>query len=153
YIALERLEAIYKSCNLVANICVHAVSSANQPMAIIIPHEVQLRAYIASNLKSIDSTAPLAVLSAKEEVQKAVLKECNVVGRKNGFKNMELLEAVVLTAEEWTPETGLVTAAQKIQRSRIAKAFHDQILVRVLLVMRLLRVADWNSVLQVVYKH
>jgi long-chain acyl-CoA synthetase len=40
---------------------------------------------------------------------------------------MELLEAVVLTAEEWTPENGLVTAAQKIQRSKIAKAFDQEI--------------------------
>ncbi|TFK29200.1 long-chain-fatty-acid-CoA-ligase [Coprinopsis marcescibilis] len=125
YIALERLESIYKSCNLVANLCVHAVGTASQPMAIIIPHEPQLRAYLAS--KGLDSTSDLATLCAKPEVAQAILKECNAMGKKNGFKNMELLEAVVLTAEEWTPESGLVTAAQKIQRSRIAKAFHEEI--------------------------
>lgn len=56
-----------------------------------------------------------------------MLNECNVIGKKNGFKAMELLEAVVLTAEEWTPENGLVTAAQKIQRSKIAKTFEGEI--------------------------
>lgn len=56
-----------------------------------------------------------------------VLKECNVVGKKNGFKQMELLEAVVLTSDDWTPESGLVTAAQKIQRTKIAKAFETEI--------------------------
>jgi len=40
---------------------------------------------------------------------------------------MELLEAVVLTPDEWTPESGLVTAAQKIQRSKIAKVFEVEI--------------------------
>lgn len=40
---------------------------------------------------------------------------------------MEWLEAVVLTAEDWTPENGLVTAAQKIQRTKIAKAFDKEI--------------------------
>lgn len=55
-----------------------------------------------------------------------MLKECNAKGKKSGFKPMETLQAVILTADEWTPESGLVTAAQKIQRSKIAKKFdHD----------------------------
>ena len=29
---------------------------------------------------------------------------------------MEMLEGVRLTPEEWTPENGMVTAAQKVQR-------------------------------------
>lgn len=44
YIALERLEAIYKACNLVNNMCVYANSDMKQPVAIIIPHEAHLRA-------------------------------------------------------------------------------------------------------------
>jgi long-chain acyl-CoA synthetase len=39
----------------------------------------------------------------------------------------EPLETVVLMADEWTPENGLATAAQKIQRSKIAKAFDQEI--------------------------
>jgi long-chain acyl-CoA synthetase len=58
------------------------------------------------------------------------LKECNALGKKNGFKPQELLQAVILTPEEWTPENGLVTAAQKIQRSKIAKTFEKEIKVR-----------------------
>jgi len=130
YIALERLESIYKSCNLVANICVHASTSANQPMAIIIPHEAHLRNYLAA--KGLDATAELGVLTADKQVAEFVLKEVNAVGKKNGFKGAELLEAVVLTPDEWTPESGLVTAAQKIQRVKIAKAFESQIKVRFL---------------------
>ncbi|RXW22284.1 hypothetical protein EST38_g3586 [Candolleomyces aberdarensis] len=125
YIALERLESIYKSCNLVANICVHAVPEAQQPMAIIIPHEVHLRNFLAA--KGLDSTGDLGVLCHNSNVQELVLKEANAIGKKNGFKQPELLQAVVLTPDEWTPESGLVTAAQKIQRARIAKAFKDEI--------------------------
>jgi long-chain acyl-CoA synthetase len=40
---------------------------------------------------------------------------------------MELLQAVILTPDEWTLESGLVTAAQKIQRNKIAKTFHAEI--------------------------
>ncbi|KAF8124305.1 hypothetical protein EV363DRAFT_1178170 [Boletus edulis] len=130
YIALERLEATYKSCNLVSNICVHASPEAKQPISIIIPHEPNLRhALTQRSLPGVDSTSPLAELCDSEAVHELVLKECNVVGRKNSFKPMEMLEAVILTPDEWTPETGLVTAAQKVQRSKVAKHFEAQIKV------------------------
>ncbi|KAF4611844.1 hypothetical protein D9613_003770 [Agrocybe pediades] len=125
YIALERLESIFKACNLVGNICVHAVPEAQQPMAIIIPHEAHLRNYLSN--KGLDSSRDFAALCADPAVQELVAKECNAIGKKNGFKAMEMLQAVVLTPVEWTPESGLVTAAQKIQRAAIAKAFRDEI--------------------------
>ncbi|TFK68797.1 long-chain-fatty-acid-CoA-ligase [Pluteus cervinus] len=130
YIALERLEAIYKACNLVGNICVYAYPDANQPIAIIIPHEVHLRNTIAnpaSNVKTVDAGKDLGILCHDDSVRALVLKECNAIGKKNGFKPMELLQAVVLTPEEWTPENGLVTAAQKIQRAKIQKTFEVEI--------------------------
>jgi len=40
---------------------------------------------------------------------------------------MEQLEAVVLVTEEWTAENGLLTAAQKIQRKKVAEKYKDQI--------------------------
>ncbi|KAF8651078.1 hypothetical protein AX16_004940 [Volvariella volvacea WC 439] len=130
YIALERLESIYKACNLVGNICVHATQNAKQPIAIIIPHELHLRSAIASpanNLKDIDAGKELADLCHEPAIRALILKECNVLGKKNGFKAVELLQAVVLTPDEWTPESGLVTAAQKIQRTKIAKTFEQEI--------------------------
>jgi long-chain acyl-CoA synthetase len=99
-------------------------------MAIIIPHEAHLRNTLAS--KALDSTSSLADLCLNPAVQEVLLKDANAVGKKNGFKANELLQAVVLTPDEWTPETGLVTAAQKIQRAKIAKTFRAQIDVRVL---------------------
>jgi len=54
------------------------------------------------------------------------------MGKKSGFKGIEMLQAVVLTPDEWTPESGLVTAAQKIQRKKIAQAFDAEIKVRLL---------------------
>ena len=97
-------------------------------MAIIIPNEVHLRH--ALEAKGIKSDATLAVLCHDKAVQDVVVKECNATGKKNGFKAQEFLQAVVLTPDEWTPENGLVTAAQKIQRSKIAKKFGEEINVR-----------------------
>ncbi len=72
----------------------------------------------------------LKVLCTNPKVKELIQKELNAVGKKVGFKPMELLEAVILTAEEWTPESGLVTAAQKIQRKKVAEKFSAEIKVR-----------------------
>jgi len=127
YIALERLESIYKACNFVGNICVHASTDAKQPIAIIIPHEANLRHALQTRSIGVDSNEHLSMLCHNDKVKDLVLKECNAVGKKNGFKSIEILQAVVLTADEWTPESGLVTAAQKIQRKKIAEAFDTEI--------------------------
>ncbi|KAF8584406.1 acetyl-CoA synthetase-like protein [Ramaria rubella] len=121
YVALERLESIYKSCSLVANICVHANSDARQPIAVIIPHESNLRH--ALNGTSTD----LAGLCKDPEVQALILRECNAAGKKSGFKSIEILQAVVLTADEWTPHSGLVTPAQKLQRRNIEQRYSAEI--------------------------
>jgi len=104
---------------------VHATPAAKQPMAIVFPHEVHLRNTLAA--KGIDSTSSLQDVCRNPAVRELVLKEANAVGKKNGLKPNEMLQAVVLTADEWTPENGLVTAAQKIQRVKIAKAFKEEI--------------------------
>jgi len=94
----------------------------------MIPHEVNLRMVLKNSITKSD-TLSLAELCEEQRVKDLILKECNAIGKKNGFKTMELLEAVVLTPDEWTPESGLVTAAQKIQRSKIAKKFEVEIKV------------------------
>ena len=116
---------MYKACNLVGNICVYATQEAKQPMAIVIPHPQHLPSYLAS--KGMNPNRDLDVLCHDPVIREMVKKECNLVGKKNNFKPFELLQAVVLTADEWTPESGLVTAAQKIQRAKIAKTFKSQI--------------------------
>ena len=109
----------------------HASTEAKQPIAIIIPHEVNLRHVLAQRpLPDVDATASLADLCHNKAVQNLVMKECNLMGKRGDFKLMEMLEGVILTPEEWTPENGMVTAAQKVQRIKVAKHFEAEIKVR-----------------------
>jgi long-chain acyl-CoA synthetase len=41
----------------------------------------------------------------------------------------QLLQSVVLTDEEWTPENGLVTAAQKLNRKKILDHYAEAVKV------------------------
>ena len=95
-------------------------------MAIVIPHAEHLRQTL-KDTPGVDTSKPLNDLCHDKAVVALFLKELNAVGKKNGFKPMELLQAVVLTGEEWTPENGLVTAAQKVQRRKVAEAFAAEI--------------------------
>jgi long-chain acyl-CoA synthetase len=111
--------------------CVHASQDAKQPLAIIIPHEQHLRHHLPPAKNGQDfSKMSLAELCDDAQISDLILKECNALGKKNGFKQEEILQAAILTPDEWTPENGLVTAAQKIQRSKIAKKFESEIKVR-----------------------
>ncbi|KAM0749891.1 acetyl-CoA synthetase-like protein [Meredithblackwellia eburnea MCA 4105] len=127
YIALERLESTYKSCPYVANICVHASSDANRPMAIIFPHEANLKQLVKEKGINVGEHPDFQELCENEAVQKAVLAELGVAGKKAGLKPLEFLQSVVLTSEEWTPQNGLVTAAQKLQRKAILSKFKSEI--------------------------
>jgi long-chain acyl-CoA synthetase len=110
YIAVEYLESIYKSCPLVANGAIVANGEHSQPMMVVVAHPQNIPIFAKKN--GLGDGEDLEALCEDEAVVEAALKELNSVGRKQGLKGMELLESIVLTADEWTPESGFLTAAQ-----------------------------------------
>jgi long-chain acyl-CoA synthetase len=114
----------------VGSICVHGNSDAKQPIAIIFPHEGNLRQALQSSKPDL-AKADFHTICHNEEVGKMVMDSCNAAGKKAGFKGMEMLQAVILTNEEWTPENGLLTAAHKLQRKNISDAFAKEMKVGV----------------------
>lgn len=124
YIALEKLESIYRSAHVVANICCYADDSKAKPIAIIVPAEPALKK-LAENIGETGSTIEELVHSKK--LQTAVLKELQATGRQGGLSGIEIIDGVVLSDEEWTPHNGLVTAAQKLNRRDILKKFRKEV--------------------------
>ncbi|CDR37871.1 RHTO0S03e00496g1_1 [Rhodotorula toruloides] len=123
YIALERLESLYSSCEYVARIMIHADSNANKPMAVIFPHEHNLK-NLAS---SLGVSGDLGTLVHDQSIRDNVLKSLNGVGKKAGLKPLETLQTVVLCDEEWTPQNGMLTAAQKLNRKVIVEKYKKEI--------------------------
>ncbi|GAA6008643.1 hypothetical protein JCM10207_007189 [Rhodosporidiobolus poonsookiae] len=123
YIALERLESAYRACEYVAAIMVHADSNANRPMAVIYPHEANLKTLASQHGVSGD----LSTMAHDQGIRDAVLKSLNAAGKKHGFKALEQLQTVVITDEEWTPHNGLLTAAQKLNRKAILTKYKKDI--------------------------
>lgn len=90
----------------------------------IFPHEANLK-QLASSLGVKGNGLP--ELAHNKQIQEEVLKALNGVGKKQGLKPLETLQTVVLTEEEWTPQNGMLTAAQKLNRKEIIKQNQKEI--------------------------
>ncbi|KDE07555.1 hypothetical protein MVLG_02226 [Microbotryum lychnidis-dioicae p1A1 Lamole] len=125
YIALERLESIYKSSQYVSNIVVYGDANASRPMAIVYGHEANLKALVKQ--QGIDVEDEFTAIAHNEQVKKAVLNDLVTVGKKAGLKQLELLSTIVLDSMEWTAQNGMLTAAQKLQRKPIVEHYKKEI--------------------------
>ncbi|KAL8947839.1 MAG: hypothetical protein Q9222_005924 [Ikaeria aurantiellina] len=125
YIALEKLESIYRSSPLVANICVYAAETQTKPIAIVVPAEAALKA-LAKQL-GIDGGDSVDSLAGNEKLRDAALKQVQDDGRRGGLNGIEVVEGIVVAREEWTPANGLVTSAQKVNRKAILAKYQGEV--------------------------
>lgn len=124
YIALEKLESCYKSSTLVENLCVYADPLYPKPVALMVPLEGPLRTFLADNgVENKDWEA----LCASPEARKIVLKEMQAQAKKSGLRGAEIISDIWICSELWTSEANLLTAAQKLKRKEINKAFEKEI--------------------------
>jgi len=124
YIALERLESTYKSTLYVSNICVCADSYQSRPVALIFPVEARLQELAKE--KKLENLN-FEQLCANKEINSVVLQACIAQANKADFKPAELLAAISLVPDEWTPQNGLVTAAHKIKRKDLQQKYQAEI--------------------------
>ncbi len=101
YIALEKLESIYRAAHVVANICCYADDSKAKPIAIIVPAEPALKKLAGMVGVTGDNIEELV---HSKKLQAAVLKELQAAGRQGGLSGIEVIDGVVLSDEEWTPQ-------------------------------------------------
>lgn len=123
YIALEKLESIYRSAPVVANICVYADSTKAKPIAIIVPAEPALKKLA----EQVGAEGSIEELVHNKKVQAVVLRELQAAGRAGGLSGIEIIEGVVVSDEEWTPQNNMVTAAQKLNRKGILKQYEKEV--------------------------
>ena len=62
-----------------------------------------------------------------EKVLEKLTETLSNYGLKNGLEKFEVPKKYALVLDEWTPDSGLVTAAFKIRRLFITKKYEQQI--------------------------
>jgi long-chain acyl-CoA synthetase len=97
-----QLESIYRSCNVVANVCIYAAPDESKPMAIIVPVEKALKAIATEKGITYEN---LHELVQNKIVQRIVLRFLQDTGKAAGLVGIDIVDRVVIVAEEWTPES------------------------------------------------
>ncbi|KAJ5637372.1 long-chain fatty acid-CoA ligase [Penicillium lividum] len=101
YIALEKLEAVYITSPLVANICIYAAEDQIKPVAIIVPLEAALLKLASeNNIRGCD----FASLFDKNKLNLIILKEIQQTGRQGQLAPFEIIDGKVLDKDEWNPQ-------------------------------------------------
>lgn len=114
YIAIEKLETVYRSNSFVGNICVYADENKVKPIAIIVPNHAAI-INLAKELK-VDTHEDI---SHEPKIKEAIQKSIIETGSKSGLKGIELIMGVVISRVEWSPQNGFLTSAQKLERRKI----------------------------------
>ncbi|EXJ91414.1 hypothetical protein A1O1_04526 [Capronia coronata CBS 617.96] len=121
YIAIEKLESIYRAAPVVSNICIHADATRSKPIAIIIPVRQELQ-----NLLHF----PLDMANAAQvaEARQLILPQLLEHARQHNLAGIETVEAVVISPlNEWTPLNEMTTAVGKLNRKAILKRHEENI--------------------------
>ncbi|KAH7464163.1 Acyl-CoA synthetase [Fusarium oxysporum f. sp. matthiolae] len=121
YIALEKLESVYRGTQTIINVMVHADSQHSRPIAVVMPNETVL----AEKIKGLGVNEQSMHYDPK--VRSLILKDLQSTGKRSGLASMEIVSGVVITDEEWTPPSGLVTATHKLNRKVIREKFKKEI--------------------------
>ena len=118
YISYGKVEAILKTSSVVESICLYADPNYTYAVAVVVPS--------TSELATLSNLPPNEAILLPD-VQKAVVAKLEKFGLSMGLERLECPKKVLLTLDEWTPETGLVTAAFKIRRRFIVQKYLKEI--------------------------
>ncbi|XP_065304867.2 long-chain-fatty-acid--CoA ligase 4-like [Dermacentor albipictus] len=125
YVALARVESVLKACPLVDNALVYGNSLHTYLVALVTPNYDKLHA-IARRLGKEDS-ATLRSLCDDVEVCKAAEVSILEFARASGLQKTEIPYKVKLCAEEWVPDSGLVTPTLKVCRKPLQRFYQNDI--------------------------
>jgi len=121
YVSYGKVESVLKTHGMVENICLYADPNQDYTVAIIVPN--------VSNIKeTVDDNVTGENCNESAEVKSKVVDALGKFGLKNGLEKFELPKKIHLDAGfEWTPESGLVTAAFKIRRRNVYEKYEAEI--------------------------
>ncbi|KAJ2274950.1 long-chain fatty acid-CoA ligase [Coemansia sp. RSA 371] len=115
YIALEALEAAYGTSKYVANVCVVANALMPRPCALVNVDASELTRWARAQ------GVPETDAALCSEFRDLVAADLARAAHRNNLQRQEQLAAIRVDAELWTPENGLLTAANKLRRRDICR--------------------------------
>jgi len=124
YVSLGKVESVLKGCPVVANVCIFGDSSKSYVVAVVCPVK-EILTEIARKFGKEEMAWEDMVVD--KDVTGAVLREVVNHGKGARLEKFEIPGAVTLTGLEWTPDTGLTTAAMKLKRKPLVDYYRQDI--------------------------
>ena len=110
---------------LVDSVCIVGRSDQMFTVAIVVPDQKNLDKLAQDKLgKSGFSSAELCLDNA---VKQAVCDSLQAYGLAHGLEKFEVPKKLALVLDEWSPESGLVTAAMKLKRKELESRYSREI--------------------------
>lgn len=125
YIPLGKIETEMKTNHFVEQVCVCADSFQDYIVALVQVNEKNLKALACS--VGVDPTKDNKELCKDPAIVQYLLVNFEAQLRRRRFKTVEIPKKLTLCAEEWTPDSGLVTAAFKLRRKQIQEHYQKEI--------------------------
>lgn len=130
YVALERVESMYSSCPLVAQLYVHGDSLQSYLVGLVIPDPVQLAA-VASKVwgtqVSPSDRGALDRAAVDPKVHKEVMRALDKVAKSAGLKGFEMIKRVHISNDLLTVDNGCLTPTLKIKRKDVYNKYKQEL--------------------------
>ncbi|XP_022235865.1 long-chain-fatty-acid--CoA ligase 4-like [Limulus polyphemus] len=124
YISLGKVESELKRHPLVDNICVYGDSFKSYVVALVVPNQRQLH-HLARSLGIEDIS--FEDMCMNKAIVAEVLKSLAEEGKKAKLQKMEIPQKIKLCFEQWSPDSGLVTATYKLRRKAVQDYYRDEL--------------------------
>lgn len=112
YVAAEALENVYAKSPFVAQVFVHGNSFQSCLVAVVVPDADYLGAWA----KAQGTAGDYAALCASDAVRAEILRDMARVGGEADLRGFEMVKAIHIEPEPWTPENGVLTPTFKLRR-------------------------------------
>ncbi|KAG8877413.1 hypothetical protein FRB98_006695 [Tulasnella sp. 332] len=118
YVALEKIENVYSTCPVVAQIFIYGDSLKDFIVAVVVPEIAALSGIAAKAGCTFDSNDTTGIATAVRDpnVNKAVLEAMTAHAKKSGLKGFETVRGVHLSLEPFSTENNTLTPTFKIRR-------------------------------------
>ncbi|XP_056453518.1 long-chain-fatty-acid--CoA ligase 3b [Gadus chalcogrammus] len=123
YVSLGKVEAVLKNCSLIDNICAYANSEESYVISFVVPNPKQLMALA----KQRQVHGSWEEICNNPEMEREVLRIITEAAVSDKLERFEIPKKIRLSAEAWTPETGLVTDAFKLKRKELKSHYQEDI--------------------------
>ncbi|MBA0659455.1 hypothetical protein Goklo_011592 [Gossypium klotzschianum] len=124
YVSLGKVETALSICPYLDNIMLHADPFHSFCVALVVASQQMVEDWAS---KQGITFTDFADLCEKEETIKEVHTSLAQTAKKSRLEKFEIPAKIKLISSPWTPESGLVTAALKIKREAIRRAFSEDL--------------------------